>query len=631
MIEQLKVIPFSPSWCPPDILPDLSSAEAIAIDLETCDPGMKTHGPGWPTKNGFIVGFALAVDGWKGYLPIKHERGGNLDEKRVRKYVQDVLNLPCDKIFFNAAYDIGWLKAEGFKINGNLYDAMIAAALVDENRFSYSLNNLAFDYLKEIKSEEGLRKAAAEFGLDPKAELWKLPAMFVGEYAEQDAALTLKLWYEMKKEMVKEEVSGVFGLETALLPILIDMTMRGVKLDTDRAERTLKEMRVAEQQLLKEIERISGVRVDIWAAASIAKAFTALGIEFGKTAKGAPSFTKSFLSSHPHELPRLIVQAREFNKASGTFVEKLLDFAGKDGRVHAHINQIRSDEGGTVTGRFSYNNPNLQQIPARNEQIGPQIRSLFIPEEGQRWASLDFSQQEPRLAIHYASLLKLPGAKDAADAYRNDPNTDFHQMIADMANIKRKQAKTIGLGLMYGMGKGKMAIELDLEEDEASSLIKQFHEKVPFMRGLVAGVQEKINRGGYDESGPLGLGAIFTLLGRRCRFPLWEPVSFGVHKALPFEQAMQKYHPNYLQRAYTYKGLNRLIQGSAADQTKKAIVECVRECGVLPLVQVHDELCFSVSDREQAEALKEVMETCVELEVPSKVDLEMGPSWGEAT
>jgi len=187
------------------------------------------------------------------------------------------------------------------------------------------------------------------------------------------------------------------------------------------------------------------------------------------------------------------------------------------------------------------------------------------------------------------------------------------------------------LGLMYGMGKGKMAIELDLNEDDASSLIKQFHEKVPFMRGLVAGVQEKINRGGYDESGPKGLGAIFTLLGRRCRFPLWEPVLFGVHKALPFEQAMQKYHPNHLQRAYTYKGLNRLIQGSAADQTKKAIVECVRECGVSPLVQVHDELCFSVSDREQAEALRKVMETCVELDVPSKVDLEMGPSWGEAT
>ena len=623
MKQALTLVPFSPNWAPPDVLPDLSSAEAIAIDLETCDPGMKTHGPGWPTKNGFIVGFALAVDGWKGYLPVRHERGGNLDDRRVRKYVQDVLNLPCDKIFFNAAYDIGWLKAEGFTINGDLYDAMIAAALVDENRFSYSLNNLAFDYLKEIKSEEGLRRAAAEFGLDAKAELWKLPAMYVGEYAEQDAALTLKFWYEMRKEMIKEEVSNIFELEMALLPSLIDMTMRGVRIDTNKAERTLADMRKTEADLLKEIQRISGVKVDIWAAASIAKAFTALGLEYGKTPKGSPSFTKSFLSSHPHELPRLIVQAREFNKASGTFVEKLLDFAKADGRIHAHINQIRSDDGGTVTGRFSMNNPNLQQIPARNEAIGPLIRGLFLPEEGEQWASLDFSQQEPRIAVHYASLRRLPGADEAAEAYRNDANTDFHQMIADMAKISRKQAKTIGLGLMYGMGKGKMAAELDLEEDEASALIRQFHEKVPFMRGLVSAVQEKIDRPGSS-------GAIRTLLGRRCRFPLWEPVGYGLHKALPREQAEQEYGLP-LKRAYTYKGLNRLIQGSAADQTKKAIVECVRECNVLPLVQVHDELCFSVASREQAEELRRVMETCVELEVPSKVDLEMGPSWGEAT
>jgi DNA polymerase I-like protein with 3'-5' exonuclease and polymerase domains len=623
MKQALTLVPFSPNWAPPDVLPDLSSAEAIAIDLETCDPGMKTHGPGWPTKNGFIVGFALAVDGWKGYLPVKHERGGNLDDKRVRKYVQDVLNLPCDKIFFNAAYDIGWLKAEGFTINGNLYDAMVAAALVDEHRISYSLNNLAFDYLKEIKSEEGLRRAAAEFGLDPKAELWKLPAMYVGEYAEQDAALTLKFWYEMKKEMVKEEVTNVFELEMDLLPSLIDMTMRGIRIDTKKAERTLASMRKTETDLLKEIERICGVRVDIWAAASIAKAFTALGLPYGKTEKGAASFTKSFLSSHPHELPRLIVQAREFNKASGTFVEKLLDFAKADGRIHAHINQIRSDDGGTVTGRFSMNNPNLQQIPARNETIGPLIRGLFLPEEGEQWASLDFSQQEPRIAVHYASLRRLPGADDAAEAYRNDPNTDFHQMVADMAKIHRKQAKTIGLGLMYGMGKSKMAAELDLEENEASALIRQFHEEVPFMRSLIAAVQEKINRDGSS-------GAIRTLLGRRCRFPLWEPVGYGLHKALPYERAEQEYGLP-LRRAYSYKGLNRLIQGSAADQTKKAIVECVRECNALPLVQVHDELCFSVKSREQAEELRRVMETCVELEVPSKVDLEMGPSWGEAT
>jgi DNA polymerase I-like protein with 3'-5' exonuclease and polymerase domains len=618
----LKLVSIAPEWSPPDVLPDLSSAELIAIDLETCDPNMKTHGPGWPTKSGFIAGFALAVDGWRGYLPIRHQGGGNLDEKRVRKYVQDVLNLPCDKVFFNAAYDVGWLKAEGFTINGRLLDAMIAAALVDENRFSYSLNALGFDYLGEIKSEEALRKAAAEFGLDPKAELWKLPAMFVGEYAEQDAALTLKLWHYLKGEMFKEEVDQVFALETDLCPILIDMTMRGVRFDRDGADRLLKEMQFKEKELLAQMHSMAGVSVDIWAAASIAKAFDKMGLQYGRTPKGSPSFTKGFLSAHPHPLAQLIVEARELNKASGTFITKLLDFSSTDGRIHSHINQIRSDDGGTVTGRFSYNNPNLQQIPARNENIGPRIRGLFLPDEGEQWGSLDFSQQEPRLAVHYASLLRLPGADEAADAYRNDADTDFHQTVADMAGIGRKQAKTIGLGLMYGMGKAKMAAELDLDETEAAALIGQFHENVPFLKRLVAAVQEKIDR-------PGSTGSIRTLLGRRCRFPLWEPASYGLHKALPRKEAEQEYGLP-LRRAYTYKGLNRLIQGSAADQTKKAMLECFKQGETMPLLQVHDELCFSITSKEHGQRLKEIMENCVQLEVPSKVDLEIGPTWGDA-
>lgn len=608
-------------WTPPDVLPDLSSAEIIAIDLETKDPGMKSSGPGWPTRNGRIVGFALATEGWKAYLPIAHEGGGNLDEKRVRKYVQDVLDLPCDKIFFNAPYDVGWLKAEGFRINGRIFDAMIAAALVDENRFSYSLNSLGFDWLKETKSEQGLREAAAEFGIDPKAELYKLPAMYVGEYAEQDAALTLKLWQYLKIEMIKEEVTNIFDLESELCPILIDMTMKGVRFNTPLAESTLGYMKAKETELLKEIKRQSGVGVDIWAAASIAKAFDTLGLHYGKTPKGTPSFTKAFLSSHQHPLAKMIVEAREFNKATGTFIENLIDYAKYDGRIHAHINQIRSDDGGTVTGRFSMNNPNLQQIPARHPEIGPRIRKLFLPEEGETWASLDFSQQEPRLAIHYAVLLGLSGADSAANAYRNDPTTDFHQTVADMAGISRKQAKTIGLGLMYGMGKGKMAGELDLSETEASELITQFHDRVPFLKGLVSAVQRRI-----DD--PSSRGAVRTLCGRRCRFPLWEPASYGLHKALPREEAMLEYGPP-LRRAYTYKGLNRLIQGSAADQTKKAMVDCFK-AGHLPLLQVHDELCFSVKTKEEAERLAQVMVDCVKLEVPAKVDVELGPSWGDS-
>ena len=616
LFPQLKT-----EWMAPEVFPDLSSAEAIAIDLETCDPGMKTSGPGWPTKNGYIVGFALAVDGWKGYFPTRHGGGGNLDEKKVRKFVQTVLDLPCDKIFFNAAYDVGWLKAEGFTINGRIIDAMIAAALIDENRFSYSLNALGFDYLQETKSEQGLRDAAKEFDVDPKGELYKLPALYVGEYAEQDAALTLKLWQFFKIELVKQELLAIFDLETALSPHLIDMTMRGVRLDVNRAEQTKKKFLQIEKEALAQIKSLSGISLDIWAAASIAKAFDKLGIEYPKTEKGAPSFTKSFLAHHPHPIAKSIVDAREYNKANGTFIEALLSYAEHDGRIHGHINQLRSDEGGTVSGRLSMANPNLQQIPARHPEIGPAIRSLFLPEQDEIWASLDFSQQEPRLAVHYAKLLELKGADKAAEAYITNPDTDFHQTVADMAGIGRKQAKTIGLGLLYGMGKGKMATELDLSTEEASELIGKFHELVPFMKGLVTAVQQRVDH-------PASNGSVRTLLGRRCRFNLWEPTEFGLHKALPREQAVLEYGPR-LKRAYTYKGLNRLIQGSAADQTKKSMLACI-EAGKLPLLQVHDELCLSVTSAEEANKFAQAMMDCVKLEVPSKVDVECGPSWGEA-
>ena len=317
----------------------------------------------------------------------------------------------------------------------------------------------------------------------------------------------------------------------------------------------------------------------------------------------------------------MIVEARELNKTHGTFLQPYLDFSKHDGRIHPHVNQLRSDEGGTVTGRLSMANPNLQQVPARHEIIGPLVRSLFLPEEGELWASNDFSSQEPRLLVHYAALLDLPGAEKMAQSYRDDPRTDFHQMVADMAGIKRKAAKTIGLGLMYGMGKQKLANSLDLPLDEASELISTFHQKVPFLRGTVDAVMRRIEH-------PASGGAIRTLLGRKCRFPLWEPIEWGVNKALPREEAVLKYGPR-IKRAMTYKGLNRLIQGSAADQTKAAMV-ALHKAGFKLMLQVHDEIAISVKNRDEAEEAARIMEQAVRLEVPSIVDVEIGDSWGNA-
>ena len=619
--KTMSMFPRISEWLPPQTFPNLSEAKEIAIDLETCDPNMESLGPGWPRNDGFIVGYAVAVDGWAGYYPVAHGGGGNLDRRIVERWMRDVLATPADKIMHNAAYDLGWLRATGFEANGTIYDTMLAAPLLDENRFAYSLNSLGFDYLKEIKSEQGLKESASDFGVHPKKELWKLPAMHVGDYAEQDAALTLKLWHHFKALMRNDEVESVFKLETEVLPVLVDITLKGIHFDRAKCERHMRDMRAKETEILKFLKSQAGMQVDIWAAQSIAAAFDRLGVQYPKTAAGAPSFTKSFLDTHEHPMAKMILEARELNKTHGTFLEPYLKHSAKDGRIHTHFNQMRNEEGGTVTGRLSASNPNLQQVPARHEIIGPMVRGLFLPEDGQIWAANDFSSQEPRLLVHYATLLGLPGAEKMAQAYRDNPDTDFHQMVADMAGIKRKAAKTIGLGLMYGMGKAKLATQLDLPLDEASELIATFHSKVPFLKGTVDAVMKRIDH-------PASGGSIRTLLGRKCRFPLWEPVEWGVNKALPREQAVMEYGSR-IKRAGTYKGLNRLIQGSAADQTKAGMV-ALYKAGFNLLLQVHDEVALSVRNIDEAREAADLMAKAVTLEVPSRVDVETGPSWGEA-
>jgi len=617
----MPLFPRISEWTPPQIFPNLSEAKEIAIDLETCDPNMESLGPGWPRNDGYIVGYAVAVDGWAGYFPVAHAGGGNLDKRLVERWVKDVLATPADKIMHNAAYDLGWLRASGFQVNGTIYDTMLAAPVLDENRYNYSLNALGFDYLKETKSEQGLKEAASDFGVHHKKELWRLPAMHVGGYAEQDAALTLKLWHHLRALMRKDEVESIFELETDVLPVLVDITLKGINFDRAKCEKNLIEMRRKEADILKYLKSQAGMTVDIWAAQSIATAFDRIGIQYPKTAAGAPSFTKSFLDTHEHPMAKMILEAREYQKTHGTFLEPYLKHSAKDGRLHTHFNQMRNEDGGAVTGRLSAANPNLQQVPARHPVIGPMVRSLFLPEEGQQWAANDFSSQEPRLLVHYATLLGLPGAEKMAQAYRDNPDTDFHQMVADLAGIKRKAAKTIGLGLMYGMGKAKLAQQLDLPVDEASDLINTFHSKVPFLKGTVDAVMKRIEH-------PASNGSIRTLLGRRCRFPLWEPVEWGVNKALPREQAVIEYGAR-IKRAGTYKGLNRLIQGSAADQTKAGLV-ALHKAGFNLLLQVHDEIALSVRSRDEAREAADIMARAVTLEVPSRVDVEVGPSWGEA-
>ena len=609
-------------WDCPENFPDLSDAKYIAIDLETKDPDLKSKGSGAIQGHGEIVGIAIAVEGWSGYYPIAHEGGGNLDRRIVLEWFKKVCATDAVKIFHNAMYDVCWIKAYGIPVNGHIIDTMVMASLIDENRLWYTLNSISFDYLGEVKDEKALKEAAESWGIDPKKELYKLPAMYVGNYAEQDAKLTLELFKVLSREITKQNLTNIFDLETQLFPCLINMKFKGVRVDVERAHKLKQQLSQQEELLLEEVKKQTGIDVQIWAARSIAKVFDKLSLTYARTEKTqSPSFTKNFLSTHLHPIVKNIAKAREINKAHTTFIDTILKHQFR-GRIHADINPIRSDQGGTVTGRFSYSNPNLQQIPARNKDLGPMIRSLFIPEEKHKWGCFDYSQQEPRLVVHYAATTEPirfdESVSSIVDKFK-DNTVDFHQTVADMANISRTQAKTINLGLFYGMGKAKLQAELGLNtKEEAEELFNTYHTNVPFVRDLM----------NYTSKTAQTSGSIGTLLGRRCRFTKWEPNQFGMHKPMEFEEAERTYGRGRIRRAFTYKALNKLIQGSAADMTKKAMVDLYNE-GIIPHIQIHDELDISVESDQQAKKIIEIMENAVSLEVPNKVDYESGKTWGE--
>jgi DNA polymerase-1 len=299
-------------WSAPVEYKDLSNAKEIAIDLETKDDGINNGlGAGWATGQGKIVGFAVAVEGWQGYYPMGHFGGGNLIEEQVLRYMKDICALPCRKIFHNAQYDVGWLQSYGIKVNGEIVDTMIAGALIDENRYTYRLNALAKDYLGEVKAETDLIEAAKAHGVDPKGEMWKLPAEHVGHYAEQDARLTYLLWQRFKHEIQKQDLDTVWELEKSLLPHLIKMRQTGVRVDTQKAELLQKDFVAKEKDVLLKIKKLTGKDIDIWAARQIGFAFDKLGIDYPKTPKsGEPSFTQQWLINSPYEISKLIVRAR---------------------------------------------------------------------------------------------------------------------------------------------------------------------------------------------------------------------------------------------------------------------------------------------------------------------------------
>ena len=351
----------SSEWFPPDDFPDLSKYDEIAIDLETKDPDLKTKGSSSMRGEGDVVGVAVAVKDWAAYYPIAHESGPNLERKKVLGWFADVLKTRADKIFHNAIYDLCWIHRLGLTVHGTIIDTMIMTSIVDENRFRYDLNSVANDYTGMGKNESALQEAAKEWGVDPKAEMYKLPAMYVGEYAEKDAEITLALWQELKKEIKSQDLDSIVELETKVLPCILEMKIKGVRIDENQVELLEYKLKNEYDEYIDRIYEITKISPEVWAAKSIENICKKLNIsDFDRTEKtGKPSFTKNYLKNHKgHEhskILRALASARELDKLRNTFLDSIKNYVYK-GRIHADIHQLRGDFGGTITGRLSYKN-----------------------------------------------------------------------------------------------------------------------------------------------------------------------------------------------------------------------------------------------------------------------------------
>jgi len=658
---------------------DLKGIDTVAIDLETYDPDLKKKGSGAVVKNGFVTGIAVATHKQTLYFPIQHAMTSNLDPKETWFKLNNLIfqNEKIKKVFHNAMYDVCWIRsATGKMPKGPLLDTMIAASVIDENRMKYSLDAISKDYLQDTKYKWDLtERSLSDHGIkDPMSNMHKLPYSLVKDYAEQDVSLTLRLWniFEKKlKEIIYEEkqksLQNIFDLETKLFPCLVDMKFKGVRIDVQKANEFKGFLIRRKNKIIKIIKNKTGIDIQLWAASSIKELLHFLKVDdYQITAKSKmPKLPKDYLIKHKEPLLRMVAKAREADKNLNTFVEGLLSYV-HEGRIHADINQIRSDQGGTITGRFSMSNPNLQQIPSKGF-FGKKMREMFLPEEGCKWGSFDYSQQEPRIVVHYAikiltndpeflqedvpEKLKNPYYTDIINSiykikksYEEDEDSDFHQVVANMAKISRTQAKTINLGLFYGMGKFKLQAELGLDRFEAQDLFKRYHEYVPFVKKLS---EELIEFAKLQ-------GLLFTLGDRFCRFDKWETTNkkwnnkirkFDTVPLLTYEEAVTAYKAElvdeerkadpelknfhyYYTPAFTYKALNRLVQGSAADMTKQAMVD-LYEQGILPHIQIHDELCISIKDDKQAKLIKKTMEEAIPLLIKNKVNYKNGINWGK--
>ena len=621
-------------WKRPEYFPSLSSAKRICVDVESHDPYLTTKGPGFQRGDASVVGVAIGTDdGYRAYYPVDHADSDNFPREQVMQWLNAELGRPAqEKVGANLYYDFEALQKEGVRIAGRPRDVQIAEPLLDEARFEYNLESLSQSYLGEGKNQDAMIKWQMQaFGCDAqqaKSHMRATPATLVGPYAESDVDRPLRILPLQEAELAKQGMSALFDMECDLLYPLLRMKQTGVRIDEARVPE-LNDM--FQKRFDKCIADLDGINVDETAA--LVKLFEKNGLDYPRTPKGNPSFRKNWLEHHTHPVAKKIVAARKYRVMLSTFD---LTAHAVNGRIHSQFNASKGDKYGTVTGRFSSSNPNLQNIPIRDEELGPVLRSMFIPEHGMLWGTADYSQVEYRGIVHFASMYGCEGAAKAVAQYNQDHTTDFHEYVAELCGVSRKVAKNINFGMAYGQGVETLADALGVTPVEARRILTQYHESAPFVGELMQDCIRDASNNGY----------ITTLFNRRRRYTMFEKKGVRAssnykenieYKLLPYQAAVHAWGKGNIQRAKTYTAVNAKVQGSAADIMKKAMVDMWNEglFDIMPVhLTVHDELDVSVPQttvgNEAFKRMLYIMEHCVKLRVPLLVEGGTGKNWAEA-
>lgn len=629
-------------WRPPAEFPNLSAAKVIGFDTETKDPELTTAGPGWARGKGHIIGISVAVPGKAWYFPIRHEVQPelNMDPEQVLRFVAHTLGDARPKVGANLMYDVGWLQQEGVRVGGKLFDIQFAEPLLDSETPDVTLEGLSQRYLGIGKTTSILYDWLAQWlggaaNDRQRANLYRSPVTLAGPYAEADAALPIDILSQQWSAMDRRGVLELFDLECRLIRPLVAMRFRGAPVDLAKAEEAYDRLGKEAEVIERELKEMAGQPVNPAARESIKAAFTKLGIPHPiakdkKTKEEKVSFSADLLELVDHPLAEKIVEHRQLLKVRNTFIKSYLLDKHVNGRIHCSFHPLKSEKKGARSGRFSSSDPNLQNIPVRTD-LGAVVRSAFAARPGARWRKFDYSQIEYRLLAHHAVG---PGAEELRRAFNENPDVDYHELTQALVlnltglDLPRRSIKTINFGLIYGMSQPELAKRLHLDKKGGGNLFDSYHRAAPFAKATMDAAAEEVHSRGFVE----------TVLGRKSDFPLWAPSNaYGV-PGLPYGQAILEYGPA-IKRAFTHKALNRKLQGGAADVMKKALVDAYEAglfaddaCGT-PMLTVHDELDFEDEGDPDSPAwaeLKRIMETCLPLKIPVRVDMGVGPNWKDA-